>query len=131
MTRFGALDVRKNHEFGLFCQQQPRSVQWIEERRADLEIEPGRRTSGLKVRYEVPAVGSSNGLWLRPAVNDWSVFERGGLVLRLRVGESCTRQFRIEVKTGESDKVVAFPVALTDAQLAMTNKQRRGRRSNP
>jgi len=92
-------ELRKNLEFGIFRAIEPPTIQWITERSERVSIGDGDSTHALKLHYEVPGANSYNGWSLKLKNADWTRFGKGTLTLRVRLGDKCTRSFKLELKT--------------------------------
>ena len=104
------LEVPKR-QFGIFRDEEPRHVQYIEESWATVDLPHKAKTTGfLRLRYEVPR--RWNGWWLKLMNADWSPYRI--LVLRLRPGENCTPVFKLELKTKEGGVPHPVYVRLTE-----------------
>ena len=86
---------------------------------ADVEDPHGGVLSALKLHYEVPTPDTYNGWWMKLRGADWSPYSEWKLVVRLGMGEVCTRTFKIELKTTEASKPQTYPygVSITDRQF--------------
>jgi hypothetical protein len=101
-------------QFGVFRNEDPKTVQWIEESWSKITVPDRKEPLGfLNLRYEVPQ--EFNGWWLRAEGADWSAYKQGSLVLRLCPGTDCTSVFKLELKSAASDEAHQVYVRLTDA----------------
>ncbi|MBI1917117.1 MAG: hypothetical protein HYS12_20615 [Planctomycetes bacterium] len=101
-------------QFGIFRNEEPKTVQWIEEAWTKVKVPGGKKPLGfLDLKYEVPQ--EYNGWWLKLGGADWSKYRDGSLVLRLRPGTTCTTVFKLELKTGEPATASHVYVRLNDA----------------
>ena len=107
--------VRKAHKFGVFSDPELKG-QKIEEAWAEVPLAENQRAGALHLHYDVTR--HYNGWWLKPAVSDWSDYQDGSLVIRLRPGSICTPLFRLEVKTSDpkSSGTVTYPVVVRIAK---------------
>jgi hypothetical protein len=94
------LDELKNrYKCGVFRNEEPREIQWIEERSAEAKLLGFEHPFHfLQLHYEVPGFESYNGWWLRLDRADWTALREWDFVVRLRAGEMCTEEFKVELK---------------------------------
>jgi len=105
-------------QFGIFRNdEQPRSVQWIEERWREVRLPNGRLMGFLELKYEVPY--EYNGWWLKLGDADWARYKEGFLILRLSPGPGCTPVFKLELKAGDPQRTHPVYVALEQSHRAL------------
>lgn len=115
--------VPKN-QFGVFRNEQPRHVQFIEEQWRLVNLPNRAHPIGvLCLAYEVPR--EFNGWWCKLHGADWSKYSEGFLVLELFPGPVCTSVFKLELKTREGGPPFHVYVRLSAAERAQAAREGR------
>ncbi len=127
-----SLDILRESQklrFGIFRDQDPRDVQWVEEKYDRVNFPRMEKPVGfLKLRYEVPVAGTFNGWWFKLENADWSEFQSHDLVLRLRLDQegdaNYTSVFKIELKTlSDGDIITHLAYVRIDKKHLKTNQE--------
>lgn len=98
-----ALDqLRPAIPFGIFRENQPPEVQWIEERQESLSEWPGQKVGFLRLNFVLRQ--GYNGWWIKPdRLTDWRALSNGKIVFRVRCSTPALKAFKLELKTGDAE----------------------------
>lgn len=91
------------HNFGIFRDQVSRKIQWIEQSLTKFKTPAGESRPVMKLHVEVPGNASYNGWWAKPN-DDWTSYEKGFVIVRVRPGTPGPQRFKVEVKSKKGDE---------------------------